>query len=186
MSRETTGLRELSALIGEHAEFEGKLLFEGRVRIDGRFRGEIESDDALVLGPASEVEADIRVGTLIMLGGTLRGEVKASRSVELHAPSKVYGSITAPQLMIDRGVLFEGQSRIPDAPGGGASGRPRRALGDAVEVLREGTGPEATATPGDAEGGRVALVASAPPEARAPEGPEGPARASAPPEGRDS
>jgi cytoskeletal protein CcmA (bactofilin family) len=187
MSRETTGLRELSALIGEHAEFEGKLLFEGRVRIDGRFRGEIESEDALVLGPASEVEADIRVGTLIMLGGTLRGEVKASRSVELHAPSKVYGSITAPQLMIDRGVLFEGQSRIPDAPAGGpASGRPRRPLGDAVEVLREGTGPDATGTPDDAEAGRAALVARAPAEARAPEGPEGPARASAPPEGRDS
>jgi cytoskeletal protein CcmA (bactofilin family) len=184
MSRETTGLRELSALIGEHAEFEGKLLFEGRVRIDGRFRGEIDSEDALVLGPASEVEADIRVGTLIMLGGTLRGEVKASRSVELHAPSKVYGSITAPQLMIDRGVLFEGQSRIPDAPGAApASGRPRRPLGELVEVLREGS--EATATP-DADAGRAALVADAPAEARAPEGPEGPARASAPPEGRDS
>lgn len=171
MSRETTGLRELSALIGEHAEFEGKLLFEGRVRIDGRFRGEIDSDDALVLGPASEVEAEIRVGTLIMLGGTLRGEVKASRSVELHAPSKVYGSITAPQLMIDRGVLFEGQSRIPEAHGA-PSARTRR-------PGSQETAPHVQVdAPGDPGAGRDAHVALGPlseERTHEPEGPAGPA-----------
>jgi cytoskeletal protein CcmA (bactofilin family) len=113
--RETTALKELSALLGEGAEFTGKLLFEGRVRIDGTFRGEISSDDVLVIGDKAVVEAKIEVGSLIVLGGTVRGEVRAVKSVELHAPAKVYGNITAPQLMIDRGVLFQGQSRIPTA-----------------------------------------------------------------------
>jgi cytoskeletal protein CcmA (bactofilin family) len=111
--REGTGLKELVALLGEGAEFSGTLLFEGRVRIDGKFKGEIVSDDVLVIGSQAEVEAKISVGSLIVLGGLVRGEVRAVRSVELHAPAKVYGNITAPQLMIDRGVLFEGQSRIP-------------------------------------------------------------------------
>jgi cytoskeletal protein CcmA (bactofilin family) len=109
--REPTGLRELSSLLGEGASFEGKLLFEGRVRIDGKFRGDIVSDDVLILGEHADVDAKIEVGTLIVLGGTLRGEVRAQRTVELHAPAKVFGNITAPQLMIDRGVQFEGQSR---------------------------------------------------------------------------
>ena len=111
--REPTAVRELAALLGEGTSFEGKLLFEGRVRIEGSFRGEIESDDVLVLGELAEVEASIRVGTLIVLGGTLRGEVRATKAVELHAPAKVYGNIAAPQLLIDRGVLFEGRSRVP-------------------------------------------------------------------------
>jgi cytoskeletal protein CcmA (bactofilin family) len=119
--RDGTGYQELAALLGEGAEFEGKLLFEGRVRIDGKFRGQIASDDVLVVGNTGEVQADIQVGTLIVLGGVIRGEVRAAKSVELHAPAKVYGSITTPQLMVDRGVTFEGQSRIPseqadDAP----------------------------------------------------------------------
>jgi cytoskeletal protein CcmA (bactofilin family) len=113
--REATSLKELAALLGEGAEFQGKLLFEGRVRIDGKFRGEIVSEDVLVVGEKAEVEAKIAVGSLIVLGGTVRGEVRAAKTVELHAPAKVFGNITAPQLMIDRGVHFEGQSRIPAA-----------------------------------------------------------------------
>ncbi|MFT3923056.1 MAG: polymer-forming cytoskeletal protein [Myxococcales bacterium] len=112
-AREGTGLKELVALLGDGAEFSGKLLFEGRVRIDGKFTGEIASDDVLIVGSQAEVEAKIDVGSLIVLGGTVRGEIRAAKSVELHAPAKVYGNITTPQLMIDRGVHFEGQSRIP-------------------------------------------------------------------------
>jgi cytoskeletal protein CcmA (bactofilin family) len=115
-TREVTSLRELSALLGEGAEFEGKLLFDGRVRIDGKFRGHISSDDVLVIGATAEVDATIEVGTLIVLGGTLRGDVRATKAVELHAPAKVYGNITTPQLAIDRGVLFEGQSKLPEEP----------------------------------------------------------------------
>ncbi len=113
-TREATGLRELHAILGEGSEFSGKLIFEGRVRIDGKFRGEIVSEDVLVIGAGADVEATIEVGRLIVLGGTVRGEVRASRAVELHAPARVFGNICTPQLAIDRGVVFEGQSRVPD------------------------------------------------------------------------
>jgi cytoskeletal protein CcmA (bactofilin family) len=113
-AREATSLKELTSLLGEGAAFEGKLLFEGRVRIDGKFHGEIASDDVLVIGERADVDAKIEVGSLIVLGGTLRGEVRAQKTVELHAPAKVFGNITAPQLVIDRGVQFEGQSRIAE------------------------------------------------------------------------
>jgi cytoskeletal protein CcmA (bactofilin family) len=61
------------------------------------------------------VEASISVGSLIVLGGTVRGDVHAQHTVELHAPAKVFGNITAPQLAIDRGVVFEGQSRVAES-----------------------------------------------------------------------
>ena len=125
MAREPTGLRELTSLLGEGGSFEGKLLFEGRVRIDGKFRGEIASDDVLILGERADVDAKIEVGSLIVLGGTLRGDVRATRAVELHAPAKVYGNITAPQLVIDRGVQFEGQSKLSEVDGASEAPKPR-------------------------------------------------------------
>lgn len=115
-TREVTGVNELTALLGEGSEFSGKLLFEGRIRIDGKFRGEIVSEDVLVIGQGADVDAKIEVGRLIVLGGTLRGDVRASRAVELHAPARVFGNICTPQLAIDRGVIFEGQSRVPEEP----------------------------------------------------------------------
>jgi cytoskeletal protein CcmA (bactofilin family) len=111
-----TASKELVALLGEGAEFEGKLMFEGRVRIDGLFRGEVVSDGTLIVGERALLEATISVGSLIVLGGTVRGEVRAQHMVELHAPAKVFGNITAPQLAVDRGVLFEGQSKVAEEP----------------------------------------------------------------------
>lgn len=121
---EDAASHELVALLGEGAEFEGKLVFEGNVRIDGHFQGSIVSDGTLVIGDRAEVQATITVGALIVLGGTVRGEVRAQRMVELHAPAKVFGNITAPQLAVDRGVVFEGRSRVADEECAGVAEAP--------------------------------------------------------------
>src|ERR1017187_2154206 len=46
---------EITALLGRGTHFEGKLHFEGRVRIDGTFKGEIRSDDTLIIGEGAEI-----------------------------------------------------------------------------------------------------------------------------------
>jgi cytoskeletal protein CcmA (bactofilin family) len=107
--KDLTGLGEIHALLGRGTEFEGVLAFEGRVRIDGRFKGRIHSDGILILGDGAEVEAQVEVGTLIVRGGTLRGDVVARQLVEIHAEGAVHGDIAAPQIDIDKGCVFEGK-----------------------------------------------------------------------------
>lgn len=107
--RDLTGIGEIQALLGRGTEFEGVLAFEGRVRIDGGFRGSIHSDGILILGDGAEVEAEVAVGTLIVRGGTLRGDVAALQLIEIHAEGTVKGNIQAPQIDIDKGCVFEGQ-----------------------------------------------------------------------------
>jgi cytoskeletal protein CcmA (bactofilin family) len=99
-------------VLGPGAHFEGKLTFQGKVRIDGRFSGEIvtSEDDSLFIGEHAEVKATIRVGSLEM-NGVLRGSVKAKR-VELHAPARMYGEIETPNLIIHTGVVFEGSAKM--------------------------------------------------------------------------
>ncbi|MFO0602073.1 MAG: polymer-forming cytoskeletal protein [Polyangiales bacterium] len=105
---------ELNALLGRGARFAGKLTFEGKVRIDGAFEGEVFSDGILIVGDEAEVTARIEVGTLIVRGGTVRGDVKAAAAVEVYAPSKLYGDLTAPEVFIDKGVTFEGHVKMTD------------------------------------------------------------------------
>jgi len=104
---------KLNALLGPHSEFEGKLSFEGRVRIDGTFRGEIFSDGVLMIGETARLQAEVSVGTVIV-SGELRGNVTASELVELRAPSRMYGNIRTPSLVIERGVVFEGACKMKD------------------------------------------------------------------------
>jgi cytoskeletal protein CcmA (bactofilin family) len=105
---------EITTLLGRGATFEGKLTFEGTVRIDGRFKGEVFSDDVLVIGEGAIVEAEIDIGEVI-IQGTVIGNIKAKRSIEIHAPGRVKGDITTPSLQIDKGVIFEGRSFMEGA-----------------------------------------------------------------------
>ena len=105
---------EITTLLGRGATFEGKLTFEGTVRIDGRFKGEVFSEDVLVIGDGAHVEATIDVGEVI-IQGTVVGNVSAKRSIEIHAPGKVKGDLHTPTLQIDKGVIFEGRSFMEQA-----------------------------------------------------------------------
>lgn len=105
---------EITTLLGRGATFEGKLTFEGTVRIDGRFKGEVFSDDVLVIGEGAQVEATIDVGEVIIQGSVV-GNVTAKRSIEIHAPGRVKGDLHTPSLQIDKGVIFEGRSFMEQA-----------------------------------------------------------------------
>lgn len=115
---------EITALLGRGTSFEGKLHFEGRVRIDGKFQGEILSDDVLIVGEGADIDAEIRVGTAIIKGGSLRGSVRAAQSIELYVPARVNGTLHSPEIFMDKGVQFSGTCTIAaledaDATGGG-------------------------------------------------------------------
>ena len=107
---------EITTLLGRGASFEGKLTFEGTVRIDGKFKGEVFSDDVLVIGEGAIVEAEIDIGEVI-IQGTLVGNVRAKRGIEVLAPGRVKGDLHTPSLMIEKGVLFEGRSLMEGAVG---------------------------------------------------------------------
>jgi cytoskeletal protein CcmA (bactofilin family) len=102
---------ELNALLGRGSEFEGKLTFEGTVRIDGKFTGSIVTGDVLVVGEGAKISAEISCGTIIV-HGEVTGNIRAKNSVELHHPAKMRGNVETPSLMVEKGVLFEGQAKM--------------------------------------------------------------------------
>lgn len=111
---------EVHTLLGKGSEFEGKLTFEGQVRIDGKFSGQIFTKDTLVIGDGARVNAEITAGTVIV-NGVVEGNIRASQMIELHQPGRIKGNLETPALAIDRGVIFEGSCKMENIGKGGVT-----------------------------------------------------------------
>lgn len=97
-----------NATIGRGVTFDGTLRFAGTLRMDGgTFTGKITAGDRLVVGDGATLAAEVTCGS-IEVHGEARGSLTARDSVELHAPARVTADVSAPSLVIDKGVLFEG------------------------------------------------------------------------------
>jgi len=97
----------LTAFIDQGSEFEGKLSFKDTVRIDGHFRGEISSENTLIVGDSGTVEATIR-SQHVVISGTVNGDVVAAGSLVLHKSARLEGNIQTPHLTIEDGAIFNG------------------------------------------------------------------------------
>ena len=123
---------EINAFLGGDTEFEGKLSFRGTVRIDGRFKGEIFTEGTLIVGESASLECNTHVSHIIV-SGEIRGNITASDRIVIHAPGKVFGNIQAPTVVIDEGVVFEGNCRMQKA---------KESEDKKVASIREGVGKE--------------------------------------------
>jgi cytoskeletal protein CcmA (bactofilin family) len=111
MAIENTG-GPVSAILDQGSSFEGRLTFEGTVQIAGDFKGEIFTNDTLVINKGSTVSAQIEADTII-ISGSVEGNLFARKRVVMYPPATFRGTVTTPSLKIEEGVVFEGASYMP-------------------------------------------------------------------------
>ena len=102
---------DVEAFLGKNTSFEGKMSFEGMVRLDGRFNGEIFSGDVLMIGETATVNAEIKVSILVV-DGKVSGNVSATDKIEIHSNGKLYGNITTQALVVEEGGVFDGTCKM--------------------------------------------------------------------------
>ena len=102
---------EVKAFLGEGTEFNGLLSFEGTVRIDGKFEGEVVSKDTLILGNSAVMNAEVSVG-IIIVRGKIAGNIVASKKIEIRAEGEVIGNIKTPLLFIEEGAILDGKCEM--------------------------------------------------------------------------
>jgi cytoskeletal protein CcmA (bactofilin family) len=108
---------ELTAFLDEASEIDGTFSFSGTVMINGRLRGEIHSNDTLIVGEKGVINATIRAG-VVLVSGEVVGNVTGVERVELRGSARVSGDIEAPIVVVDEGVMFEGHCRMTRADDG--------------------------------------------------------------------
>jgi len=132
----------LSAFIDQGSEFEGKLSFRDTVRIDGRFRGEIASENTLIVGESGEIHANIRSSTVVV-SGLVEGDIHANRKVILHKTARVHGNIETPSLAVEDGAEMNGNIKMTGGEGkGGLKAIPGGGMG------KPGDAPKPEGAPG--------------------------------------
>ena len=100
--------KEVVAFFGEGVECIGEIWYEGNVQIDGRFVGTVHTKGTLVIGDRAVVKSKIEAGTVICKG-YIHGDVVARESIKLLAPGLIDGTLSAPQLSVEIGSVFNGR-----------------------------------------------------------------------------
>ena len=97
---------KITGFLDEGTEFNGTLKFVGSFRIDGFYKGKIESESVLIIGNKGKVEAELVVNHVV-IDGEFIGNIKAAEKVEINSQGRVTGTIITPKLIVEEGAFLE-------------------------------------------------------------------------------
>ncbi len=100
-----------NSIIGEKSYFEGRFQVKGLLHIDGKFEGEALEVEQLTVGPKGKVRTNI-YANVVTVEGLIIGNIEAKIRVFLKPTSKVLGNIKTKELIIQGGVILEGNCMI--------------------------------------------------------------------------
>jgi len=104
---------KMTGFLDKDTHIEGDLSFKGSFRIDGSFKGTIDSESTLIVGENGKIEAEIKVGYIIV-NGEIKGNIQAKEKVEINSTGRVIGSVTAPKLVVEEGAYLETSCQTSD------------------------------------------------------------------------
>jgi cytoskeletal protein CcmA (bactofilin family) len=111
---------EWSGFLDKTVRFEGTLQFSGTLRLEAQVKGNILSDQTLVLGEGAKVEGQIE-GNHVIVAGRFDGVIFAKGRVEIQSNGAVSGEIHTPCLVIEPGGIFDGNCHMTASA---AAGKP--------------------------------------------------------------
>jgi cytoskeletal protein CcmA (bactofilin family) len=104
---------KITGFFDKDTEIKGDLSFKGTFRLDGRFKGKVDSESILIIGDSGKVEADIKIGHIV-INGEIKGNIHASEKVEVNSNGRVFGTIVTPKLVVEEGAYLEANCQTTD------------------------------------------------------------------------
>jgi len=104
---------KMTGFLDKDTHIEGDLSFKGSFRIDGSFKGTIDSESTLIVGENGKIEAEIKVG-YIVINGEIKGNIQAKEKVEINSTGRVIGSVITPKLVVEEGAYLETSCQTSD------------------------------------------------------------------------
>jgi cytoskeletal protein CcmA (bactofilin family) len=122
---------EWTGFIDQGVSLEGTLTLTGTFRIDGHVKGNIISEQTVILGENAKVEGQIE-GNRVVISGHFDGVIFARGRVEIQPKGVVTGEVHSPCMVIDPGGIFDGRCHMLAASDASAGVTiPIRAVGQA-------------------------------------------------------
>src|ERR1700716_3965977 len=102
---------EWTGFIDQGVTLDGTLTVTGTFRIDGNVKGNIISEQTVILGEGAKVEGQIE-GNRVVISGRFDGVIFAKGRVEIEAKGVVTGEVHSPCMVIDPGGIFDGRCHM--------------------------------------------------------------------------
>lgn len=103
----------VNSIIGYGTTFTGDLDLTGLLKIDGDFSGSIKAEGKVLVGHTGRAKCSIFAKTVVV-GGVVKGDIYAVDRVVILSTGMVLGNIRTPRLVIEEGVLFNGELTVTD------------------------------------------------------------------------
>ena len=101
----------ISNIIYESTRLKGDFDISTVLRIDGEFSGTIKSSSKVLIGTKGKAFCDVEAD-VVEIGGELKGNIKAKTIIKIYSTGKVTGNIAAPRIIIEEGVVYNGELTI--------------------------------------------------------------------------
>ncbi len=110
-SSKNGGSEEWTGFIDQGVTVEGTLTVTGTFRIDGNMKGNIISEQTVILGESAKVEGQIE-GNRVVIAGRFDGVIFAKGRVEIQPKGVVTGEVHSPCTVIEPGGIFDGRCHM--------------------------------------------------------------------------
>ena len=104
---------DFDTILSPDIDFSGTLHFDKPFLIRGKVSGEISSTGLLVIDENAVVNANISA-TRVLIRGHVKGDVTAVEKVEVTLTGKLSGNVTAPEIFMETGCLFNGRCTMAE------------------------------------------------------------------------
>ncbi|WP_442601887.1 bactofilin family protein [Paenibacillus sp. KN14-4R] len=94
-------------IIGENMIFEGKMISEMAIRIEGNIQGEIDCTNDVTIGEKGVVHANIQARAII-IAGKVKGDIIAKEKLIIMNAGELTGNANVRSIIIEDGGLFHG------------------------------------------------------------------------------
>ncbi len=101
----------VSNIISETTKLKGDFELDNVLRIDGEFSGTIKSTSKVLVGEKGKAFCNIEADA-IEIGGIWEGIAKAKSFIKIYSTGKVKGNLEAPRIIIEEGVLLNGNIKV--------------------------------------------------------------------------
>jgi cytoskeletal protein CcmA (bactofilin family) len=102
-------------LIGKDTVIKGDLKSNGSIKVDGQIEGNTAVKESIVIGKDAIVKGNSSCRNAV-IGGKIEGNIEAQELLEYQTGAQMIGDIICKGLIVQEGVLFEGNCRMAQKP----------------------------------------------------------------------
>src|SRR5437764_7869196 len=110
-------------ILSSDVEIEGSIKFQKELLIDGKVKGEINSDGILTIGENANINGEIKTKSITVYG-KVQGNITVAERCELKSRCTLQGDLKAARLVIEEGATFIGKSEVTSS--GSSNGAPAK------------------------------------------------------------